>query len=238
MLIVRLIWRQVLGQQRIVRQHEFRLGREPKCRQEFLPFRQPGDFGQSHVASPADLGGVAIPPPAHQSSRDHHQSETQRQDRPAARQPSRSSIDWHRLRGQGGLERTDPPCCLRCGEGAFRSVLLQSPLHDLHQRGGRVGAERRHRCRCSFEYGLPRRERVLAPEGQATGQHLEEDHAKRPNVGTGVHRFASDLLRRHVSNGANRRPIPGQSTGGLAVSGHDLCEAEIQDPVQGRPGPP
>ena len=46
----------------------------------------------------------------------------------------------------------------------------------------------------------------LAFEGSPAGGHLEEDDAKREDVGAVVHRLALNLFRRHVGNGAQHLP--------------------------------
>ena len=102
-------------------------------------------------------------------------------------------ISWRSRRGRV-LERDAhvgdvPPAPL--------GIFLQAPAQHLANVRRRVGGKRAPIGR-SFEDGDNRVGNRVAREGRATGDHLEEHAAERPDVGALVDRVAAGLLGAHV----------------------------------------
>ena len=66
--------------------------------------------------------------------------------------------------------------------------------------GGRIG----------IQYGLEDQRRSFASEGQRSRCHFVQNRAERKQVGAGIQLLALGLLRRHVSDGAERRTGAGE----------------------------
>jgi len=65
---------------------------------------------------------------------------------------------------------------------------------------------------------------AVAVEREAAGEHLVEHGAERPEVRSAIGLVAANLLGRHVSDGAERRPAAREP-----VAAAELGQAEVED---------
>ena len=88
---------------------------------------------------------------------------------------------------------------------ASRFVPLETPLHDQGEVGGHVAVEVPNGGRVlRDDFGEHGRGILMLKRGPA-GQQVKECRPERINIGGEVHRFAPDLFRRGVENGAEER---------------------------------
>ena len=124
----------------------------------------------------------------------------------------------HRRSGDARRRRSDllqfMPRVTDVAQAALRIPLEASPQQRAHVR--------RHAGRQGPEVGLAREDggnrvrQCVSGKQLAPGQHLEQEHAERPDVSALVHRTAARLLGRHVSRGAEndaRLRHPGRGRG-------------------------
>ena len=78
------------------------------------------------------------------------------------------------------------------------------------QFGRKIGIQAHWRNRSAIQDRVEDDSRTVSAEGQRAGGHFIEHRAEREQIGTGVQFFPSRLLRRHVSDGAERRAGAGQ----------------------------
>ncbi len=82
--------------------------------------------------------------------------------------------------------------------GIFGQQLVRDPL-DLHRDTGTQGRER---LRIGIQDAIDDRLFVVATERICACDHFIHHDAEGPEVGTGIHFFASGLLGTHVGYGA------------------------------------
>jgi len=85
------------------------------------------------------------------------------------------------------------------------SIFLQRPVDDVFQFGWYVGIQPHDRNRCPVQDRIENRCCTFSTEGQLPSSHLIEDGSKREQIAPRIQFLCPRLLRRHISNGAERR---------------------------------
>ena len=85
----------------------------------------------------------------------------------------------------------------------------------------RIQAHRRNRCAVKIASNITAE--VSPRKGSVPGRHLVEHRAKRKQVGAGIQFFAARLLRRHISDRAERSTRAGQV---LLINAASACSAD------------
>ena len=145
---------------------------------------------------------AAGPPPSEREYRARRRGKI----RPAATATSTAAtaitIRRRRPRAERGLAGTcsprSAPADVERGREAVRGIALEAPQDRAVPRGRQVGRRSPRRGRRLLELLQRDRQRRVAVERLAAGDHLVEDDAERVDVGRGRQGAALDLLGRHV----------------------------------------
>jgi hypothetical protein len=89
-------------------------------------------------------------------------------------------------------------------------VFLQRLVDDVFQLGRNLAIESNRRRRIGIQYGVEDQRRGFSMERQRSGCHFVQNCAGRKQIGASIQFPALGLLRRHVSNGAERRAGAGE----------------------------
>ena len=90
------------------------------------------------------------------------------------------------------------------------SILFQTLIDDAVQFGWHIWIQPYCRGWCPIQNGLEDYARTLPTERQRTCRHFVQDGTKREQVRSCIQFLGSDLLRRHIGDGAKRRTGAGE----------------------------
>ena len=90
------------------------------------------------------------------------------------------------------------------------AVFLHGAIDDFLELGRNFGVDPHRRHWCAFQNGVEDHPRGVASERQLPGGHLIQHCPEGKQVSSSIQILASDLFRRHVSDGAKSRTRAGE----------------------------
>jgi hypothetical protein len=130
------------------------------------------------------------------------------------RQVVRARLGFPRRRfGQPVPNRGQVAGEIACGRIAIFRILGQAALHDPDERRRSLRHSRREALRLVTKNCGQRFRIARFPERRNPSDHLEQDGAKREQIGTKISFTSARLFRRHIADCAHHRPLFGNHGG-------------------------